>query len=341
MSEIKNNQQLPYIIIIALLVVIAVLAFFLWRNQGGNGVVQTPKNIEITVVDDQRCADCNTSQLIDQLKQLPSLTAAKIDVIDFSDKEAEALLTKNGITKLPAILFNTNNVGDSSISQYLEATSDGKYNLNIGAKFNPYAKRSDRGFLVMDLNSEDIKSILTTGHIKGNKNADITWLEYTDLQCPYCAQQANSGLDGNLFAKYGEKLNKIIQQFPLSSIHPFAFAGSEISECVADQKWDEVFYKLVERTFAKFQWNNLTIDGMKKLAVDEFGVNAKDLDACVSSHTFQDRVTQEQSKGDALFGITGTPGNILINNKTWEYEILAGAYPEDSFVQAIDRLLAN
>ena len=43
-------------------------------------------------------------------------------------------------------------------------------------------------------------------------------------------------------------------------------------------------------------------------------------------------------RGTALFGVTGTPGNVLINNETGEYEVLSGAYPTASFEQIIDRL---
>jgi protein-disulfide isomerase len=44
------------------------------------------------------------------------------------------------------------------------------------------------------------------------------------------------------------------------------------------------------------------------------------------------------SLGTEQFGVTGTPGNVLINNKTGEYQILPGAYPVDEFKKAIDSL---
>ena len=43
--------------------------------------------------------------------------------------------------------------------------------------------------------------------------------------------------------------------------------------------------------------------------------------------------------GQRLFQITGTPGNILINNETGEYIKIPGAYPFEAFQQSIDTLL--
>ena len=43
--------------------------------------------------------------------------------------------------------------------------------------------------------------------------------------------------------------------------------------------------------------------------------------------------------GASLFWITGTPGNILINNTTGEYEVISWAYPTSAFEAIIDKLL--
>jgi protein-disulfide isomerase len=46
-----------------------------------------------------------------------------------------------------------------------------------------------------------------------------------------------------------------------------------------------------------------------------------------------------QNAGAQLFGITWTPGNVLINNNTGEYDIISWAYPTASFETIIDKLL--
>jgi hypothetical protein len=46
------------------------------------------------------------------------------------------------------------------------------------------------------------------------------------------------------------------------------------------------------------------------------------LQACLSSSKYTDKVQSNAREGSTLFGITGTPGNVLINNKTGEWDKL-------------------
>jgi hypothetical protein len=39
-----------------------------------------------------------------------------------------------------------------------------------------------------------------------------------------------------------------------------------------------------------------------------------------------------------IFGITWTPGNVIINTETLEYEVISWAYPAQTFRDAIERL---
>jgi len=40
-----------------------------------------------------------------------------------------------------------------------------------------------------------------------------------------------------------------------------------------------------------------------------------------------------------VFGITGTPGNVIINNETGEYEVISGAYPAEEFEAKINSIM--
>jgi hypothetical protein len=141
-----QNNNVPYIIIILLLIIIAVLAFFVGKSQNGglNSSTSTSEELTVTVIDDKRCTDCNTEATLTQLKAVPGLANATFEVKDFSDKGSEKILEDAGINKLPAFIFEHNRVGDLELPKYLVATKDNKYSLNIGSKFNPYAKRSER-----------------------------------------------------------------------------------------------------------------------------------------------------------------------------------------------------
>jgi len=77
------------------------------------------------------------------------------------------------------------------MTPYLTAIPSGEYSLQIGAQFDPFAERSERGFLT--ISEEQIKEIIDTAHVYGNEDAKITWLEYSDVNCHYCKKIASDG----------------------------------------------------------------------------------------------------------------------------------------------------
>ncbi len=60
------------------------------------------------------------------------------------------------------------------------------------------------------------------GYIKGNKNARITIIEYSDLLCPFCKRHYNDQTIENLIAKYPNDVNMVFRQMPLPQLHPTA-----------------------------------------------------------------------------------------------------------------------
>ena len=60
------------------------------------------------------------------------------------------------------------------------------------------------------------------GYIKGNKNARITIIEYSDLLCPFCKRQYDAQTIENLIAKYPNDVNMVFRQMPLPQLHPTA-----------------------------------------------------------------------------------------------------------------------
>jgi len=52
------------------------------------------------------------------------------------------------------------------------------------------------------LDKKVLAEIKENSYLKGNKDAKITWLEYSDLECPFCAKLHNSGTPEELVKKY-------------------------------------------------------------------------------------------------------------------------------------------
>jgi len=363
MTQEKNNDNnVQMIVIVSLLVVIAVMGFFLWKSSGttvptGNTNVNTnvdtdtsvPANYEdlsIMVIDDKRCTNCPTEAILEQLQLLPSVWSAEIERKDFSDDGMEAYLKDNNITTLPLIVFSTNNFDVSAdpaqldqngqpapkVNTFLEALPGWSYTLAIGATFNPFEERSDRGFLMLD--KEKLEAIKADSNIKWNADAKISWIEYSDLECPFCAKLHNAGTVEDLSDKYGDDLNIVFNHFPLG-FHNNAQPGAEILECLAEQEGSDAFYALIKKAYADEK-------SSKSYLIDEaveLWASEDDLEACLDSGKYTDKVKKQMEVWTALFGITGTPGNVLINNETGEYEIISWAYPTSAFEDIIDELV--
>ena len=267
-QEINNKNNIQMGVIIALLVIIAIMGFFLGKssnssvvdNTDTSAVQQDYEELSITVYDDARCANCSTSAIMDQLKQLPSISNAEVTIKDFSDAGVADYLKENNVEALPLFVFSTNNFDVSAdpvqldqngqatpkVNNFLEDFVDGDYTLEVGSTFNPFETRSENGYLMID--QEQLKAIKGSSFIKGNTDAKITWIEYSDLECPYCAKLHNAGTVEDLSDKYADDLNIIYNHFPLG-FHDNAQPGAEILECLGEQEGTEAFYSLIKKAY--------------------------------------------------------------------------------------------
>lgn len=183
----------------------------------------------------------------------------------------------------------------------------------------------------------DIAQITKDTYVRGDvSSAQILWVEYSDLECPFCKRLHDSGAIKNLETKYGSKLAFAFKHYPLP-FHPTALPAAQNAECVGEIGGSTKFYAFVEGVFVKGTPTQSVIDSVLK----EIGVDAKKVQTCVDSGKYKDKINASQSEGSSKFGVNGTPGNVLINTKTGKYEVVSGAQPEANFDAAIARLLAE
>jgi protein-disulfide isomerase len=179
-----------------------------------------------------------------------------------------------------------------------------------------------------------IQSIKEGTFVQGGTDAKVTWIEYSDIECPYCAKHHKANTHEDIKAKYGKDINIVFQHFPLD-FHKNAKSAAEVLECLAAEKGSESFYTLISTAFEAEKSDKVfMIDAAVKLGADK-----TKLEACVAANTYDSKVIAQMTTGQKLFSITGTPGNVLVNNATGEYEVISGAYPTDTFVAIIDKLL--
>jgi predicted DsbA family dithiol-disulfide isomerase len=293
------------------------------------------KNLTITVISDKRCSSCMTEAIVGQIQQVPFLKNAHFVTKDFSESGIDTFLKDNKIAFLPALIFSSNKiVGGDEMLPFLWALPSGQFNLALGSKFDPFAKRSEAWFLLLD--KKELENIKKDSYISGNTWAILTWLEYSDIECPYCVKFHKAGTMEKLKARYSSEIASIFQHFPLP-MHKNALPWAQLLECAGKVGGEKIFTQLMSHIYAAEKSD-------QKFILSEattLGLDAKELEACLASDTYKEKILNEQTRGEKLFAISSTPSSVLINNETGEYEIVGGAMPEEVFVKVIDRLLGK
>lgn len=82
-------------------------------------------------------------------------------------------------------------------------------------------------------NELTFRAVSDEDHILGAKNATITIVEYSDLECPFCRRFHPTMQQ--VLKEYDGKVRWVYRHFPLTQIHPSAQAMALASECAAEQ----------------------------------------------------------------------------------------------------------
>jgi len=77
-----------------------------------------------------------------------------------------------------------------------------------------------------------VKLAMTSGYLKGPKDAQIKLVEFTDFECPFCSR-AFPAIEGVL-KKYEGKISIEYKSFPLA-FHPYAQKAAEAALCAGEQ----------------------------------------------------------------------------------------------------------
>lgn len=169
--------------------------------------------------------------------------------------------------------------------------------------------------------------------VKGNKNAKVAIVEFTDYQCPFC---------GQLFTKTYPSIKKdyidtgkvkyFVGDYPLNQIHPQAQKAAEAANCANEQG---KFWEMHDKLFAN--QTALQADDLKKYASD-VGLNPAQFNSCLDSGKMADTVAKNQKAGES-YGVRGTPASyvgIIEGNTVKQATEVSGAQPFSAFQAVIE-----
>jgi protein-disulfide isomerase len=173
-------------------------------------------------------------------------------------------------------------------------------------------------------------------HVRGDRNARIALIEYSDLECPFCKQFHKTAQ--RVVDEYDGKVMWVYRHFPLDNLHSKADKEAEAAECAGEIGGENGFGKMVDKIFEVTPSNNgLNLDDLPKLA-EEVGIDQAKFQECLAGGKFAGHVEDDYQSG-LRAGVNGTPGNILLDVKTGKTRVIPGAVPLEQVKTAIDAML--
>ena len=179
--------------------------------------------------------------------------------------------------------------------------------------------------------------------LTGNAKSNILIVEYSDTECPFCAQ-VYPAIE-KIKQDYAGKIGFVYRYFPLVEIHPHAFEEARAVYCVGkelgakkrEDYLNEIFtYKLSKRTM-------VFPEGGKEDLAKNVGVNVQEFNACMKSDESSNAINASRADGIAA-GVDGTPATFVLLKKRNGYEVvsrISGARPYEYFKAVIDEALSR
>tara|TARA_B100000508_G_scaffold135160_1_gene126594 strand:- start:1618 stop:2406 length:789 start_codon:yes stop_codon:yes gene_type:complete len=186
------------------------------------------------------------------------------------------------------------------------------------------------------IESSEPRPVDENDYIRGNPNAPILMVEYSDYDCPFC-KQFHSTMN-QIMDEYGitGRVAWVYRQFPVAQLHPNSPKISKAALCVGDIGGNNAFWTFSDLIFDDRDIDSLTNVTKLSQYAEIAGVAQEDYIACMSSDEMEKRVEQDVTDGFNA-GARGTPYTVLIVGS--QQAVISGAQPYDTVKGIIDNLI--
>ncbi|MFN2431238.1 MAG: DsbA family protein [Gemmatimonadota bacterium] len=162
---------------------------------------------------------------------------------------------------------------------------------------------------------------------KGSPAAPVRIVEFADFQCPSCGQFFAT-TQGALTALYGDRLEWVFLDFPLTQVHDRAMPAALAAACAHRQGKFWPYHDLL------FQNQTRLLDRALKSYAGDAGLDVDAWEACYEGGETRAQVEQDVALANEL-GVDATPTFFV------GAERIKGNAPVTSFMEIIDPLLAE
>lgn len=183
---------------------------------------------------------------------------------------------------------------------------------------------------------QNVKVSIDDDPIRGNKDAPVTIIEFSDYQCPFCKRfydQVVPSIEEDYVSK--GKVRLVFRDYPLQ-FHKKAVPAAIAANCAGEQgKYWEVHDFLFENP------EKLDTDAVLS-STQELGLDHGKFEKCVNDKAAKEAEIKNDFADGQKYGVTGTPSFFI--GKTGDGKEMTGIYvrgaqPYHVFKNHIDKLL--
>lgn len=175
--------------------------------------------------------------------------------------------------------------------------------LGIVLKFNNVENKLANALISNPSSEPDVPSYISdisTGDDPslGADNAKITIIEFSDYECPFCANAVDTVK--SILEEYKGEVRLVYRDNPLVHLHPDAFQAAEAANCAGEQ---DKYWQMHDILFA----NQAKLDSasLKSYAV-ELNLDEEQFNNCLESGKYADEIRQDMEDA-SKYQVTGTP----------------------------------
>lgn len=184
---------------------------------------------------------------------------------------------------------------------------------------------------------ENLKPVTDADHIRGNPNAPVKIVEFSDTECPFCKRFHDTMKQ--VMDEYGKAglVAWTYRHFPLESLHSKAKKEAEALECANELGGNNAFWTYADRLY-EITPSNDGLDLAELPRIAEFvGLNRAQFETCLASSKYASKVQTDYEDAVNAGGM-GTPFSIAIaanGTKT----LISGAQPYSVVKDTIEQAL--
>ena len=209
--------------------------------------------------------------------------------------------------------------------------------IYTGQESGPTAVAPSDGVPAQETPEINIEPVTKDDHIRGNPNAPIMIVEYSDYDCPFC-KRFHEDTMGAIMDEYGAdgQVAWVYRHFPLEVLHPNAAKVAEASECVAELGGNEAFWTFSDLVFGERGTNSPTDMTQLPSFATQSGVSVAAFNECLDSGKYTEQIAADVQEAIAA-GAKGTPHSYVIGGG--QQITINGAQPFQNVKASIDAIL--